>query len=88
MSTAMWIDFLLVIVFVACVWMAARRGIFNALSGLLGSVAGMGLAGVGCGTPVSTVFGTAIALGYYFFGSWHKGVIKAAPAPEETAAGE
>lgn len=41
MSTAMWIDFLLVIVFVACVWMAARRGIFNALSGLLGSVAGL-----------------------------------------------
>ncbi len=58
------------------------------ISHLLGSVAGMGLAGVGCGTPVSTVFGTAIALGYYFFGSWHKGVIKAAPAPEETAAGE
>ena len=41
MSTAMWIDFLLVIVFVACVWMAARRGIFNAISGLLGSLAGL-----------------------------------------------
>ena len=41
MSTSMWIDFLLVIVFVACVWMAARRGIFNAISGLLGSLAGL-----------------------------------------------
>lgn len=37
----MWIDLLLIIVFVACVWMAARRGIFNAISGLLGSLAGL-----------------------------------------------
>lgn len=37
----MWIDLLLIIVFVTCVWMAARRGIFNAVSGLLGSLAGL-----------------------------------------------
>ncbi len=41
MNAAMFIDLLLIIVFVACVWVAARRGIINAVSGLLGSLAGL-----------------------------------------------
>lgn len=41
MNASMAIDFGLIVVFVACVWLAARRGIFNAVSGIVGSVAGL-----------------------------------------------
>ena len=37
---------------------------------LLSNVFEMGLAGVGCGTPVSTVFGIIIAYSFYFSGKW------------------
>lgn len=44
---------------------------------LLSNVFEMGLAGVGCGTPVSTVFGIIIAYSFYFSGKWQKSSIAA-----------
>ncbi len=41
MTAPMFIDLFLIIIFVACVWMAARKGIWGALSGIAGSLAGL-----------------------------------------------
>ena len=41
MTGPMFIDLFLIIVFVACVWVAARKGIWGALSGVAGSLAGL-----------------------------------------------
>ncbi len=91
MNASMLIDFLLIVVFVACVWAAARRGIFSAVSGLLGSLAGL----IGAVLLTPRLEGFAVRILRPFLGGMVKRAAEAAgltgllssPVAEETRSG-